>query len=139
MSTTTTQTDQEVKLELHTFMYDINTGRNVPEENTRYGAQHLDNGLTAYLHQEGYVLRPGVTAHMETWKSEEAIDRYVVIIRVDHYLFLVFCHDKRNYISFMEKYLPRLADLAEEFLPEHEPVPNNNVVYVSASGHPVRY
>jgi len=62
-----------------------------------------------------------------------------VIIRVDHYLFLVFCHDKRNYISFMEKYLPRLADLAEEFLPEHEPVPNNNVVYVSASGHPVRY
>jgi len=57
-------------------MYDINTGRNVAEENTRYGAQHLDNGLTAYLHQEGYVLRPGVTAHMETWKSEEAIDRY---------------------------------------------------------------
>jgi hypothetical protein len=123
---TTTQTKHEVKPELYVFRYNANRGYKLPERTTYH--PELDAGVESFIQERGYHLLPGLTPALETYESEEAADRFLIVAHYGQAVLVIFTSALQDYTKFLEQHFNCFSVWPHVFMPPPPPTPDNHFI-----------
>ena len=110
-----TQNTAEQPQETHFFLFNTHTWPNAIE---RVSVAEFNDGEAAMLTRKEYQRMQGGSDHIELYASTFTNDKYLVIVRVEHYRFIFYIHDDASLLEWKRQYeqIPQ-AFLAQKLLP----------------------